>query len=559
MDLLISRPRNPESTESKRRAFFWIPKKSKNSENSEKQPLLPTRNTILMLLCLLSLCWSPVGGVHLIQQPGNLWVTWAKQTGRTDFCLSLQSTTSAFQTCLIGIPVWGNSSELQGYLRPYNSIQDPCRKFCASTAINITLRGLGNNTVILASKRTACVICTLNVTLPWDPQELQILGSQQAPNDTWDKKGGYWWSPKCIGFARLNHERSHSNILDLLTPQGPYWNAQKNRSDPFTLIYPHNTEQFTWGGSYCGFLPNISTPRGNSSYCPPEHWVSNPGIINVSRPDGSQRGIDCDLSSEYAKGCCFEPRAKGQGSEKYIWNNSTAKALPPGIFLICGDRAWQGIPANAVGGPCYLGWLTILSPHALEWVRLTGNMTKSQKKQSIHALASDCGDKVRLWEPTAWIFSSIFTPGVAAAQALKEIERFVKQANMTSALLSEPLVDIDSIRHAMLQNRAAIDFLLLAQGHGCKDFEGMCCFNLSDHSESLHKKLECLKEHTRRIGIQDGPSGNWLEGWFGGIAPWFKQLLKVVLIGLLIFLAFMACVPCVFQCLLGCLQHMAEK
>lgn len=26
--------------------------------------------------------------------------------------------------------------------------------------------------------------------------------------------------------------------------------------------------------------------------------------------------------------------------------------LPPGVFLICGDRAWLGIPKRAMGGPC---------------------------------------------------------------------------------------------------------------------------------------------------------------------------------------------------------------
>ncbi|KFQ39966.1 hypothetical protein N332_06220, partial [Mesitornis unicolor] len=42
---------------------------------------------------------------------------------------------------------------------------------------------------------------------------------------------------------------------------------------------------------------------------------------------------------------------------------------------------------------------------------------------------------------------------------------------------------------------AAIDFLLLAQEqHGCDEFEGMCCMNLSDHSVSIHKKLAVLKE-----------------------------------------------------------------
>ncbi|KFP86545.1 hypothetical protein N311_11422, partial [Apaloderma vittatum] len=40
----------------------------------------------------------------------------------------------------------------------------------------------------------------------------------------------------------------------------------------------------------------------------------------------------------------------------------------------------------------------------------------------------------------------------------------------------------------------AIDFLLLAQGHGCEEFEGMCCMNLSGHSVSIHSKLKNLQE-----------------------------------------------------------------
>ncbi|XP_072184209.1 syncytin-A-like [Excalfactoria chinensis] len=279
----------------------------------------------------------------------------------------------------------------------------------------------------------------------------------------------------------------------------------------------------------------------------------------MTRPDGSQRGVDCDLSNKQMKGCCLSPKQKVYGLEKNIWNNFTAKALPPGIFLICGDRAWQGVPANAVGGPCYLGRLTILSPRALEWVQLAKDMARTRKKRNIYSLTANCGDKVRLWRPTARIFASVLAPGVAAAHTLKEIERLacwsIKQANTTSAMLSDLLADVDSIRHAVLQNRAAIDFLLLAQGHGCKDFEGMCCFNLSDHSESLHKKLEWLREHTNKIGIQKDPLGDWLEGWFGKIAPWFKQLLVMIVIGLLIFLALMLCVPCLFHCL----QRMVEQ
>ncbi|KFV97531.1 hypothetical protein N326_06648, partial [Eurypyga helias] len=41
---------------------------------------------------------------------------------------------------------------------------------------------------------------------------------------------------------------------------------------------------------------------------------------------------------------------------------------------------------------------------------------------------------------------------------------------------------------------AAIDFLLLAQGHGCEEFEGMCCMNLSDNSQTVYQQLRKLKE-----------------------------------------------------------------
>ncbi|KGL94843.1 hypothetical protein N301_05735, partial [Charadrius vociferus] len=56
---------------------------------------------------------------------------------------------------------------------------------------------------------------------------------------------------------------------------------------------------------------------------------------------------------------------------------------------------------------------------------------------------------------------------------------------------------------------AAIDFLLLAQGHGCEDFEGICCMNLSDHSESVHKSIQRLKERVRKLQVDS--EWNWLN------------------------------------------------
>ncbi|KFV18137.1 hypothetical protein N340_14859, partial [Tauraco erythrolophus] len=46
---------------------------------------------------------------------------------------------------------------------------------------------------------------------------------------------------------------------------------------------------------------------------------------------------------------------------------------------------------------------------------------------------------------------------------------------------------------------AAVDFLLLAHGHGCQDFDGMCCMDLNDHSKSIHKEIKDLVQHFQKI------------------------------------------------------------
>ncbi|KFO86032.1 hypothetical protein N320_08825, partial [Buceros rhinoceros silvestris] len=54
-------------------------------------------------------------------------------------------------------------------------------------------------------------------------------------------------------------------------------------------------------------------------------------------------------------------------------------------------------------------------------------------------------------------------------------------------------------------------FLLLAQGHERNDFEGMCCLNLSDHFNSIHKQLAQLHDNMHHIKISTSPFDSWLR------------------------------------------------
>ncbi|KFO96615.1 hypothetical protein N300_11209, partial [Calypte anna] len=44
-------------------------------------------------------------------------------------------------------------------------------------------------------------------------------------------------------------------------------------------------------------------------------------------------------------------------------------------------------------------------------------------------------------------------------------------------------------------------FLLLAYGHGCEDFDGLCCVSLSDHSGLVHKSIKTLKNLTPKFEV----------------------------------------------------------
>lgn len=163
---------------------------------------------------------------------------------------------------------------------------------------------------------------------------------------------------------------------------------------------------------------------------------------------------------------------------------------------------------------------------------------------------------MNFWGPGETIAASIFAPGVAVAQVLTTLNKLgcwlAKQSNVTSMALSGLLLDIDSVRHATLQNRAAVDFLLLAQGRGCEDFEGMCYMNLSDHSESIYKTIQMLKEGVKKLQVDDGWSwlNNLFNGW--GLSGWVLSLIKTG--GLIVVVVVLLMLPCLMSLMQRALQ-----
>lgn len=87
----------------------------------------------------------------------------------------------------------------------------------------------------------------------------------------------------------------------------------------------------------------------------------------------------------------------------------------------------------------------------------------------------------------------------------------MKQANLTSNALTDLLPDEEITRQATLQNRAAIDYLLLLHHHKCEEFEGLCCFNLSSRAKNIHQSIEKIKD---MVGDVKKEAEDWLSRLF---------------------------------------------
>lgn len=171
------------------------------------------------------------------------------------------------------------------------------------------------------------------------------------------------------------------------------------------------------------------------------------------------------------------------GATPQITLGTDPVGLPEDLVLICGQRAWKSIPARALGGPWDFGQLTFFHPDILPHNRAVW------QKQDIHQVSESCNSNTEFWNKAQRVSASLFS-SVGTAHALTTLKKLdcclTKEAKSMSPALGCLLTDVSAVRHASLQNRAASDFFLLAQGHGCQDFKGMCCMNLSDHSESIH-------------------------------------------------------------------------
>ena len=118
-----------------------------------------------------------------------------------------------------------------------------------------------------------------------------------------------------------------------------------------------------------------------------------------------------------------------------------------------------------------------------------------------------------------------------------------KALNATSQAISAISQELGQVREAVLENRAAIDYLLLRHNHGCEEFKRLCCFNLTDSSQLIAHKVKQVNDIVANVKQRDGFFSinlSKLTSWLPGLRETFIVFILVI------FFNIIAC--CCIQC-----------
>uniref|UniRef100_A0AAR2IYE3 Uncharacterized protein n=1 Tax=Pygocentrus nattereri TaxID=42514 RepID=A0AAR2IYE3_PYGNA len=150
---------------------------------------------------------------------------------------------------------------------------------------------------------------------------------------------------------------------------------------------------------------------------------------------------------------------------------------------------------------------------------------------------------------------SVFLGGGTTA-ALNKINGLAWQilvlANETEKALTLVNTEMAAIRHAVLQNRMALDLLLAKEGGVCKVLNTSCCFSLPDY----YRNMSDLIAHMR-AGIQPPPLAD--DSWFSWLTslmgPWGHWIVTM----LIPFICVLLLVICIAPCISNCISAMVAR
>lgn len=216
---------------------------------------------------------------------------------------------------------------------------------------------------------------------------------------------------------------------------------------------------------------------------------------------------------------------------------------PVGMYWVCGNLAYPYLPVD-YKGRCGLAYVVpaMRVAHALPQKRppkrarrgvsdVFGTHHQSPFKNSLGPLLP---------------FYGVMSALDQIADLSHAIEVIANETGKALMLISSELA---SVRLLALQNRAALDFLLAAQGGTCAVIGSECCTFVPDYNTTIGDIVNHLHTAANSVHQESSSSFDWLRTTFGSLSYPLIEVIVIFVVIIVLLSLFISCVKkFIFTC-----------
>uniref|UniRef100_A0A3Q2Q5S7 Envelope protein n=1 Tax=Fundulus heteroclitus TaxID=8078 RepID=A0A3Q2Q5S7_FUNHE len=206
---------------------------------------------------------------------------------------------------------------------------------------------------------------------------------------------------------------------------------------------------------------------------------------------------------------------------------------PVGMYWVCGTLAYPYLPVD-YRGRCGLGYV-------VPAMRVTQSLPAKAFRARVRRGTSDfLGTHYQSPFKNALGTLLPFYGVMSALDQIADLSHSIEViANETGRALTLMSNELASVRLLALQNRAALDFLLAAQGGTCAVIGSECCTFVPDYNVTIHEIVSHLHETAKSVHQDGGSLFDFLKPAFGYLSQQVIQVLAVVVVFIVVLSLFL--------------------
>lgn len=214
---------------------------------------------------------------------------------------------------------------------------------------------------------------------------------------------------------------------------------------------------------------------------------------------------------------------------------SCSISAPVGMYWVCGNLAYPYLPID-YNGRCGLAYV-------VPAMRVSHKLPEEPNPKRVRRGASDIFG-THHQSPLRNILGPLlpFYGVMSALDQISDLSHAIETiANETGRALQLMSSELASVRLLALQNRAALDFLLAAQGGTCAIIGSECCTFVPDYNATINDIIKQLYKTGQSVQQNNTSLFDWLTPTFGSLTHRFVESV-IILVVVIVFLSiFVSC------------------